>query len=145
MRGVLPGIAEIGKNRRDPPGRRAAEGIDHDQQFHQVVVGRKGGRLHHEDILAAHVFLDFDKNLLIGEAPDACLAERDIEIVANGFSQAPVRVSRENLHLGPPVVPAASRNELQCPCGRSANPFARVLAVRVANARAHCLRRLFFC
>ena len=42
---VLPGIAEIGHDRGDPPGRGAAERVDADQQLHQVVVGRIGGRL----------------------------------------------------------------------------------------------------
>ena len=45
---VLPGIAEIGHDRGDPPRRGAPQRIEHDQQLHQVVVGRIGGRLDDE-------------------------------------------------------------------------------------------------
>ena len=38
---VLPGIAEIGDDRGDAPGRGAAQRVDDDQQLHQVVVGRE--------------------------------------------------------------------------------------------------------
>ena len=31
--------------------------VEHDQQLHQVVVGRRAGRLEHEDVAAAHVLL----------------------------------------------------------------------------------------
>ena len=36
---VLAGVAEIGDHGGDAAGRRAAERIGEDQQFHQVVVG----------------------------------------------------------------------------------------------------------
>src|SRR5690606_23039983 len=95
---VLPGIAEIGDDRRDAPRRGTAEGVDHDQQFHQVVVGRVGRRLENENILAAHVLLDLDEYLLVGEAPHAGLAQRDIEVAGDGFGQHPVGVARKKLH-----------------------------------------------
>ena len=60
---VLAGIAEVGDHGGDAAGRGALERIDHDQQFHQVVVGRRAGGLHHEDVLAAHVLLDLDRRL----------------------------------------------------------------------------------
>ena len=34
--------------------------MDHEQQFHDVVIYRRAGRLHHEDIRSAHVLLDLD-------------------------------------------------------------------------------------
>jgi hypothetical protein len=41
---ILAGVPEIGNHRGDPLGRRSLEGIDHQQQFHQVVVdGLTGG------------------------------------------------------------------------------------------------------
>ena len=33
----------------------------------------KRGRLQDEDVLAAHILLDLDEDLLVGEAPDAGL------------------------------------------------------------------------
>src|SRR4029453_619325 len=45
---VLPCVAEIGHHRGDPPRRRALQRVDADQELHQVVVRRVGGRLQDE-------------------------------------------------------------------------------------------------
>src|SRR5699024_3212546 len=37
---VLPGVAEVGDDCVDTPGRGAAQRIGHDEQLHQVVVDR---------------------------------------------------------------------------------------------------------
>jgi hypothetical protein len=67
---VLAGIAEIGDRGGDAAGGGALQRIDHDDEFHQVVVGRRAGRLQDEDILAADVLQDFDIDLAVGEAAD---------------------------------------------------------------------------
>jgi hypothetical protein len=86
-------------------GRGATHGVDHDQQFHQVVVGRVGGGLHDENVLAADVFLDFHEDFLIGKSSNAGFPQGNIEIVADLVGEVPVRIARENLHCGPPVMP----------------------------------------
>src|SRR5574337_2178270 len=68
---VLARVAEIRNHRADALGRSALERIDHDQQLHQVVIGRRAGRLHHEHVARAHVLLDLDVDLAVREAPDA--------------------------------------------------------------------------
>src|SRR5690606_7427917 len=68
---VLSGVAEIGDDGSNAPRRRPSERIDHDQQFHQVVVGRIGRRLQDKDVLASHILLNFDEDFLVGEAPYA--------------------------------------------------------------------------
>ena len=100
---VLAGIAEIGKDGRDAACRGSTEGVDHDQQFHQVVVCRKGRRLNDENVFTTHIFLDLYEDFLVCETADAGLAEWYIEIGADRFGQLPVRITCENLHLGPPV------------------------------------------
>src|SRR5690606_3206603 len=55
---VLAGIAKIGDDGGDALGRGALEGVDHDHQFHQVVVGGRAGGLHHEHFTATDVLLD---------------------------------------------------------------------------------------
>ena len=55
-----------------------------------MVVRGVGGRLQDEDVRAAHILLDLDENLLIGEAPDAGLAQGDVEIAGDRFGQNPV-------------------------------------------------------
>ena len=54
---VLPRVAEIRNDRRDPLGAGPHQGVDHDQQFHQMVVGRRAGRLDHIDVLAADILV----------------------------------------------------------------------------------------
>ncbi len=85
---VLPGIAEIGQHRRDPLGRRAPQRVDADQQLHQIVVGRIAGRLDDEHVLAADVLVDLDEHLLVGEAADAGIGQRHLEIVARSPRRA---------------------------------------------------------
>jgi hypothetical protein len=47
---VLPRIAEVGDDRGDALRRGPAQRVDHHQQLHQIVVGRRAGRLHHEHV-----------------------------------------------------------------------------------------------
>ena len=56
-----------------------------------------------ENILAANVFLDFDEDFLIGEAADAGLSKRYLQVRADGLGQLPVGITRKYLHDIPPV------------------------------------------
>ena len=73
-----------------------------------MVVGRKRCRLEDEDICAAHVFLDLDENLHVGEAPDAGLGQGSFQIVGNRLGKGGIRVPGDELertilaHLYPP-------------------------------------------
>ena len=94
---VLPGIAEIGNDRGDAPRRRAAQRVDDDQQLHQVVVGRKRRRLDHEHVGAAHVFLDLDEDLHVGEAPHHRLGQRRREIGGDRLGERGIGVAGDEL------------------------------------------------
>ena len=65
----------------------APQRVDHDQQFHQIVVGGKAGGLDDEHVLAADIFLDLDKNFHVGEAAHLRLDRRQLEILADGLGQ----------------------------------------------------------
>ena len=54
---VLSRITKIGDHRCDSFGTGPHASVDHDQQFHQVVVHRRAGRLDQEDVSTAHVFV----------------------------------------------------------------------------------------
>ena len=97
---VLPRIAEIGDDGGDAARRGAAERVDDDQQLHQIVVRRKARRLHDEHVLAAHVLLDLDEDLLVGEAPDRALRKLDVEIVGDRLGERAVGVAGDDLHAG---------------------------------------------
>ena len=81
---VLARVAEVRHHRGDARRRRAPAGIDHDQQLHQVVVGRRARRLHDEHVAAAHVLHHLDVHLAVGEPSDVgapsgvCQVTRDV-------------------------------------------------------------------
>jgi hypothetical protein len=57
--------------------------VHHQQQFHQVALHRLAGRLDHENVGAAHVFLDLQvdspsANCRTVHAPSACQASADL-------------------------------------------------------------------
>jgi hypothetical protein len=97
---VLPRVAEVRDHRRDAPGRGPARGVDHDQQLHQVVVRRERGRLDDEHVLAAHVLLELDEDLHVGEAPDHALGERQFEIGRDRLGQGPAGIPGDDLDRG---------------------------------------------
>ena len=74
---VLAGVAVKGHDGGDPHGARAAGRVDHDEQFHQVLVGRRRGGLDDIDIAAADVLVDLDEGLAVRERSDRRFAESD--------------------------------------------------------------------
>ena len=77
---VLTGIAEIGNDGGDAACRGATQGVDEDQQLHQVVVGGRTGGLDDEGILATDVFQDLDVDFAVGETTDDGLAQGDTQV-----------------------------------------------------------------
>ena len=59
------------------PAEARFKAIDHEDDFHQIVIGRGTGRLQHKDVFAAHVFVDFDHDFAVRESakPAPCQAE----------------------------------------------------------------------
>ncbi len=104
---VLPRVAVVGNDRRDPPGRRALEGVDHDEQLHQVVVDRPAGRLHDEHVGAAHRLADVHRDLPVGKVPDLALAERQPEVAGDLRRNPGSRVCSKNFDVLPVKIHAA--------------------------------------
>ena len=99
---VLTRIAEIGNDRRNPLGRGAAQRVDADQQLHQIVIGRIAGRLEHEHVLAADIFVDFDKHFLIGKAAHARVCHLDLKIIGDRLCQRQVGIAGHQFHARAP-------------------------------------------
>src|SRR6266446_3169087 len=83
---ILTGVAVVGYHRRDAPRRRPFEGVEHQEQLHQVVVAGRAGGLDHEHIAAAHVLGDLDLHLAV-------------DVAADRLRQRAVRAPREYLDL----------------------------------------------
>ncbi|MEY9452458.1 hypothetical protein ABIG07_001406 [Bradyrhizobium ottawaense] len=94
---VLPGVAEIGQHRRDAARRGAAQRVGDDQQFHQMVVRRERGRLDDEGIRAAHVLLDLDEDLHVGEAPHHRLGQRQVQALRDRLREGRIGVAGDEL------------------------------------------------
>ena len=101
---VLSGIAEIRDDSRDPPRARSHQRVNADQQFHQMVIGRVGGRLQDENVLAADILVDAYENLAIGKALDVTGRQRSVEIVSDGPGQVRIGGARHQLHRFDPRV-----------------------------------------
>ena len=61
--------------------------IDHDEQFHQMIVGWGTGGLNDEDITPANVLLDSDVGLAVRECAERGLAQRDANVIADALGQ----------------------------------------------------------
>ena len=95
---VLARIAIKRQHGRDAHGARAAQRIHHDEQLHQIVIGGRRRGLDDEDILAADVFLDFDKRLAIRKGRDGAFAEFNADGFADGAGQRFVGGAGKNFH-----------------------------------------------
>ena len=93
---ILAGVAEIRDGGGDAAGRGALEGVDHDQHFHQVVVGRGAGRLQHEDVATADMFLQLDGDFAIREAADIGATQIDVQLLCDVGGQLRVGVAGED-------------------------------------------------
>ena len=83
---VLTRPAEVGHHGHDLMGRGAARGVDHHQQFHQVVRGREG-RLDDKDRTAADRLVVAGLEFAVAEAQDFRLSERRAEASGDLFGQ----------------------------------------------------------
>ena len=96
---VLARVAVIRQDRRDAGRRRTLEGVNDGQQFHQVRVDGRAGRLDHEHIHAPHVLQDLAVGLAVREPPRLDRAEGGPEDVADLTGQRGVRVAGEDLDV----------------------------------------------
>lgn len=72
----------------------ATQRIDCDEQFHQIIIRRIRSRLHdEEDILAANIFHEFDKDFHIGKAAHRGLTKLDAQIFGNCRGEGLVAVA----------------------------------------------------
>ena len=60
---ILPRVAVVRNHGRDARRRRPAERVDHHAQLDQVLVDRRAGRLDDEDVRAADVLVDLERDL----------------------------------------------------------------------------------
>src|SRR5437867_2809856 len=96
---VLAAVAVVRDHGGDPVGRGPLESIEHEQEFHQVLVDRIATRLAEEDILPPHVLIDLHPDLAIAEHGDERVPLPDSKAIANLFDERRVRVPGEHLQF----------------------------------------------
>ena len=95
---VLPGVPEVGNHRRHP-GRAGPLGRVHQEQELHHVLGRRVGGLHDVDVPPAHVLVDLDEQLAVGEAAERDLAERLAQVGGHLFGAGTVGRPAQEQHL----------------------------------------------
>ena len=97
---VLTRITEVGDHRADALGRGALERVDHDDQLHQVFVGRRAGGLNDEHVTGTHVLVDLDRHFTVGEAADMSGAQLYAQMASNFGGQSRIGVAGEDHEVG---------------------------------------------
>jgi anaerobic selenocysteine-containing dehydrogenase len=80
---VLAGVAKVRNNSRDTACGSTAQGIDHNNQFHQVVVSWSTGGLDDENITTAYIFVNLYADFAVAKATYSGVAERSVQAVGN--------------------------------------------------------------
>src|SRR6185369_976918 len=93
---VLPRVAIVRHHHRDASRARAPCSVDEEQELHHVLR-RRVGALHDEEVVPAHVLVDPDEDLAVGESIAGHLAERDPELPRDLFRQRTISRSRQQL------------------------------------------------
>src|SRR5262245_18624619 len=94
---ILAGVTKIRNDRRDAARGGASQRVDYNEQLHQVIVGRKGSRLDHENVRAAYVLLNFDENFHVREPADDRFSQRKLEIIRDAFCQRGIGIAGDEL------------------------------------------------
>ncbi len=96
---VLTCIAEIRDNGGNTACGRTLACINHNEQFHQIVIDRVAGRLDEEYIRTANRLRDGNRNLAVCEVTDGTLCQRQSQCRCNLHSQCGMRIARKNLNV----------------------------------------------
>ena len=82
---IGPAVPVIGDHGSDSARRRPFECVDHDQQFHEVVIDRVTGRLDYEDITLPDVLANLNKGVVVGEFEYLGLSQGDVQVLTHGL------------------------------------------------------------
>ena len=91
--------SDMGDHCGDAASGSPAAGIDHNQQFHEMVVDRLAGGLNQKHIRAADSLDEGDGSLAIGKMLHIRVAQLDPKLLADGLSEFGVGVATENLNV----------------------------------------------
>ncbi len=94
---VLACVAEVGNHGGDAIGTGAFEGVDVNQQLHQMRIDWMVRGLNHKTIPPTNVFLDPDDQLAIGKHFSKPLSDGHVQVRANRLAQTARSATAEDL------------------------------------------------
>lgn len=80
---VLTSITEVRDNGGDTTCRSTTQSINHNNQFHQVVIGGSTSGLDDENITTAYVFIDLYADFAVAKTTYSGVAKRSVQAVGN--------------------------------------------------------------
>lgn len=97
-------VGEVGSDDGDVSGSRQLEGIDQEQDLHEVVVGSlPPTSLQNVDILTAHILQDLDVGLIVGEFGQLGAPHPDSHLFGHFLGQFGMGRSPEDPEVRPGV------------------------------------------
>ncbi len=88
---VLARVSEKRNHGGDPIGAGAPRRVHHDEQLHQMLIGRWTSRLNDKNVVSANVLLDFHVSLAIRKRANDRPPKRYTDVFANPLGQIGVR------------------------------------------------------
>ena len=88
---VLTGISVIGDDDGDAGRGSTAGGVEHDEQFHEMLIDGAASGLNDEHVRIAEIVLVLDENFAVGEPFDVDVTEFHPQTLCDRFSQFRVR------------------------------------------------------
>ena len=64
---ILPGIPVVGDDGRNAAGAGALQGVQHQAELHEIIVGRSAGGLNDEHVVSAHAGADLDADFAVAK------------------------------------------------------------------------------
>jgi hypothetical protein len=84
---ILTRITEIRNDSRDTIGRSTPGRIAEHEQFHQVIIHRRGCAVYNKHIMTAHMLTNLHVNFRITEPTNQRFARSNAQVSANAFCQ----------------------------------------------------------
>ena len=133
-------VGVVGDHRGDLLRRGAAGGVEHQEQLHEVLLGRRHQRLDDVDVALAAVRLELRLQAVVAEPGQLDRAELDAERVADGGGEGAVGAAAEDDDLAQAALPGRAVGATRRPdCNRGPMSVRHGPSVAVSGCSARAI------